>query len=223
MHTLRHHILPRRFIKERDTQLLEMCANKNVLHIWATDSPLTRWRFELWELLFSRVNAICKKQIWIDIDTQAIAYLKDQWYTNIIQQDMNSLSDIKFTPDVILFTDTLEHVTNAWIALENLKSVMQNNTQLIITVPNALSIKNVFWSCWRKLDEHPDHSLSFTYQTLYQLLEKVWFTKIQGSFCNYQYSTVHSVLWRKCLSALYRIAIMCNRSYARTLYFVVQL
>ncbi len=222
MHTLREHILPKRFIKQRDDALLNMCRWKKVLHIWATDTPLTEDRYKKWELLFALVQDIAWEQLWIDIDSEAIQYLSKQWYNNILQADMNTLGSITFEPDIILFTDTLEHVTNTEIALKNLQSVMTNSTQLIITVPNALCIKNIAWSIGRSLNEHPDHSLSFTYQTLYQLLEKCWFTQIHWSFCNYQYSTLDNTVMRKIVSWLYRVAISLNHSVARTLYFVIK-
>lgn len=221
MDKLRIHQLTKKFLKSRDTKLLEICEGKNVLHIWATDSPITISRFESWDLLFPKINSVAKEQLWLDVDEKSIEYLHKKWYTNIINFDMNKISTLDFVPDVILFTDTLEHLYNPWIALKNLLSVMKKHTQLIITVPNSLCIKNISWAFSWTLNEHEEHTLSFTYQTLKQLVELQWFKVQESYFSNFQYSTNWISLLRKLISLYYRGVITIKPQFAKTLFFIL--
>jgi 2-polyprenyl-3-methyl-5-hydroxy-6-metoxy-1,4-benzoquinol methylase len=54
--------------------------------------------------------------------------------------DMNNLENLDYAPDVIVFGETIEHVFNIKIALDNLKKVMGKETLLIISTPNAYSL-----------------------------------------------------------------------------------
>lgn len=210
------------FASKRNDELLRLCEWKKVLHLWATASPITKKAFKQWRLLFILIEDVAAEQLWVDIDEEWVDFLKKQWYHNLIKKDLNTLSELSFEPDVILFTDTLEHLMNTEIVLSSLKHVMQKETKLIVTVPNALCIKNIVWSVWKQLNEHYDHKLSFNYQTLSQLLEYNWFSFVTRGFADYQYSTNTIPFFRKILSLLYRIIISSNTSFARTLFFVVK-
>jgi len=221
-HTLRTHSLTTWFTKNRDNELLALCDWKKVLHIWASDSPLTQERYESWELLFLRIEEIAEDQLGIDIDQDAIAYMHNAWHKNMIYYDMNNLWTLEYSPDVVIFSDTLEHILNPGIALTNIKQVMWDDTTLVITVPNALCIKNIYWALLGRLNEHPEHTLSFNFQTLTQLLEYTGFQVIQSTFCNYQYSTHPVALIRKIESLFFYITIFLRKPFARTLFFVVK-
>lgn len=158
------------YTKNRELFILEKCKNKTVLHLGCCDSPYTSYKFSKGISLFQRIEEVCKDQQGLDIDINEIKNLHEMGYKNIYFFDLNHPKKIDFKPDVIVFADTLEHLMNLEIALNSLKQLMHDNTELIITVPNATMFSRMLGNFLGKIKEHPDHKVSFTYAALQQLL-----------------------------------------------------
>ena len=163
-------ITKKNYIKNREMLILDKCAGKKVLHLGCCDSPITEFKFEKETLLFQRIEKICAIQLGLDFDQNSINYLNNKGYKNIAFFDLNKASKIEFSPDVIIFADTLEHLMNLETALISLKGLMNERTELIITVPNATMFERVLGNFRGYIHEHDDHKVSFTYTALKQLL-----------------------------------------------------
>ena len=163
-------ITKKNYIKNREMLILDKCAGKKVLHLGCCDSPITEFKFEKETLLFQRIEKICAIQLGLDFDQNSINYLNNKGYKNIVFFDLNKASKIDFSPDVIIFADTLEHLMNLETALISLKGLMNERTELIITVPNATMFERVIGNFRGYIHEHEDHKVSFTYTALKQLL-----------------------------------------------------
>ena len=163
-----------KFICNRDEFILEKCTGKSVLHIGATDWPHTEKKLSEGTLLYANLNEVVKSQVGIDLDKKTTDFLNDLNFKNskVEIMDMNKIYDLNISVDIILFTETIEHVVNAGIALENLKKIMKTGTELIISTPNSYAVGNFFNAIKGREVQHPDHSLSFTHKTLLQLLHK---------------------------------------------------
>lgn len=179
--------IPKSFLRiepSRDQYILEKCKKQRVLHIGASDWPHTREKFERGSLLYARLGGVVAEQVGIDLDEDASKFLNQQHVRNsrIRIIDMNETHTLNFCPDVVIFGETLEHLMNLEIALTNLKKVMQADTVLIISVPNAFSFSNFVYTLFGREHQHPDHNVAFTYKTLTRLLEKTDFHVIDFSF-----------------------------------------
>lgn len=166
-----------KLVPNRDAFIVERCRNKRVLHIGPCDWPYTQKRLDENNLLYEKIDKVCEKQVGIDIDREGANFLnQSQSYPNshIKIIDMNELHEFCEEVDVIIFGETLEHLTNAGVALNSLRELMQRTeAELIISVPNAYYIRNFIYAFFGKEYQHPDHSLAFTYKTLKQLLGKL--------------------------------------------------
>ena len=89
---------------------------------------------------------------------------------------------------------------NLEIALTGLKNLMDRDTELIITVPNASRLEIVYNNFQWISAEHPDHKVSFHLCTMKQLLEYNKFTVVKNKFSDYHYS--YFWVWRKFQSLL---------------------
>lgn len=162
----------RNFIANRDDKIIELCKWKKVLHIWACDSPFTKERYEHGYLLFSKIEKVCKTQLWIDIDKEMIEFLNKKYgEEKIIYFDMDKLENLEFEPDIIIFGEVIEHLMNPGIALTNLKKIMKKDTILFISTPNAFYYKNTLRAIiWYEFF-HEDHKLLFSMGYLENLLK----------------------------------------------------
>lgn len=162
------------FSFDRDKKILEICKWKNVLHIWAWDAPYTEEKYNKWTLLHKKLNDVCNKLIWIELDLNSIEFLSKKWINNIIHQDLNDISaiDIWFDIDVIVFWETIEHIMNLKTFFDKIKDIMNKNTYLLISTPNMnYSVIMMLAFLWIEM-VHYDHNISFSYWTLKQLIEK---------------------------------------------------
>ena len=156
----------------RDDFIIKECRGKNVLHIGACDWPFTEKKFNSSSLLFQKIDAVCSQQLGVDMDKGSIDFLnsKNLKKSKLVMADMNDSFETSFDTEVIIFADTLEHLSNAGVALESLKNKMSQNTKMILTVPNAFFVGNFMYSFLGREAQHPDHKAAYTPKTLTQLL-----------------------------------------------------
>ena len=164
----------KQFTPHRDTYILSQCEKRRVLHIGAADWPFTQEKYDDGSLLYKQIDSIALEQLGVDSDEESVALLNslDFENSNILVQDFNTPLNIEFIPERIILGETLEHLMNLEIALSNLKKLMGEETILIISVPNATYALNFAYALFGSENQHPDHSVAFTYKTLSQLLEK---------------------------------------------------
>jgi len=192
-------LYPKNFSKSRNQIILDYCKWKKVLHIWACDAPFTleSLNWEVWPLLYKEIDKVCSYQLWIDIDKESINLLnsmKDFKNSEIKYFDMNKLEDLNFKPDVIIFWEVIEHLMNLEIALTNLKKVMNENTLLIISTPNAFYIQNFVHAFFGFEYMHEDHKVLFSYWYLKNLLKFNWLKVEKGYFT---YLDLTKKWWKK--------------------------
>lgn len=155
----------------RDEAIVALCKGKKVLHIGATDAPYTKPKLEDGLLLHAKIGSVSEDVLGIDIDQEAIDFLKEKGMDNIIHFDMNKLEALDYKPDVIIFGETIEHLMNQELAISNLKQIMSNHTILVVSTPNALWLNKIIDTLLQTEHQHPDHKVVFSLATLKNLFE----------------------------------------------------
>ncbi len=116
----------------------------------------------------------------VDIDSDGIAFLRQQGFPNVFVGDasaLDKLEDLRGQDfDVVVASEVLEHLANPGLFLDAVKCVMiPDQTRLIVTVPNAFRIRTLLWMLRRIELVHPDHNFWFSYLTATNLLRKSGF------------------------------------------------
>jgi len=215
------------FSQSRNKIILNYCKWKKVLHIWACDSPFTekKYNWNSWPLLYREIDNICNEQLWIDLDKNSIDFLnsKNEFKkSKIIFFDMNKLESLNFQPDIIIFWEVIEHLMNLEIALTNLKNIMNKNTLLIISTPNAFCI-NYFINILRNVEYvHEDHKVIFSTATLNNLLNSNWLDieKIYYTLLDEDKNKL-SMLW-KIERTIKQFIMKRKNGFASTLLYIVK-
>jgi len=86
----------------------------------------------------------------IDISTNAISKCKERGLDNVLVMDGNSPDFEKATFDIIIASDSLEHLENDVQALDNWNKILQTDGQLIVFVPAF----NFLWSGHDAVNHH---------------------------------------------------------------------
>ncbi|BDZ69139.1 class I SAM-dependent methyltransferase [Methanobacterium ferruginis] len=156
--------------------ILERCNNKKVLHLGCVDEGLTVERIKNRSLLHLQLKEIAKEVWGVDISEDGIKTLKNQGITNLIVGDIEHIDQIselqKHNFDVILLTEVLEHLNNPGLFLKAVKNLFNQNTIMIITVPNGIRFTGLGYALRGYEFVHPDHNYWFSYRTLCALLNK---------------------------------------------------
>lgn len=158
----------------RSTYICNLCEGKKVLHLGATDAPVTKDAIASGNLLHTYLENVCQEVIGIDINLEMIHWLKDKYgITNIRYGNIEKVGDYpKEQFDYILAGEILEHLSNPGNALDAIRSNVNPNTRLIVTVPNAYSFKGFMRAIAKHELIHPDHTLHHSPHTLKNLIER---------------------------------------------------
>ena len=160
------------YLPYRDDYIIQKCKDKKVLHLGATDWPYTKEKLEKGALLFAKLDGIVKDQLGVDMDKEGIDFLNQKDFKNsrIIFANLDNLQSLDYEPDIVLFGETMEHLMNLKNALDNIKQVMSDDTELVLSVPNATNLPAFLFALLGHEHQHPDHKVAFTYKTITQLL-----------------------------------------------------
>jgi SAM-dependent methyltransferase len=159
----------------------QLSENKKVLHLGATDAPFTEDSIRSGKFLHSLLREKAQFLIGLDINQTMIDSLaKNYNITDIKYGDIENIDDYPhYDFDIIVAGEILEHLDNPGKALDCLHSISKPHTQLIITVPNAYSLKS-FLRVLNKYELiHPDHTLFHSPHTLKVLLDRHGFQVTQ--------------------------------------------
>lgn len=173
------HPLPAaRFVGSRDCRLLHLCRGKTVLHLGFVDEGMLqeRWQERVW--LHAELARVAARLVGVDISAEGVERAVAAGYRDCYVGDVEKLSQADFPRlqyDLILAADIIEHLANPGCFLRELQRLMTPRMRLVITTPNALSIKTVFFPPARVEAVHSDHNFYFSPTTLATLLRKYGF------------------------------------------------
>lgn len=180
------HYIPDINIHHRVTFLLDICRNRNLLHIGFLDAPITTEKISSGEFLHTKLSSVATSNYGVDIDLSSMSE-----YRNISGDLNNSVIDIlqsdfdvtifKNRFDVILLPEVLEHLPNPGMALVHLGNILDVNpgSLLVITVPNAFSKEHFAAAASSVEMVHPDHYYYFSPITLKKLLKDSGFVNVE--------------------------------------------
>lgn len=165
------------YVGERLSFLKKIAINKSILNIGACDSPFHNEKLKSDLLLHKHLNEVASNCIGIDIDQDAIKFLKTKKISNIHNFNFNScfkkFNTKSYKLDYIFFGETIEHLMNFDDFFLNIKKIMNyHDAKLVITTPNVFFIKSMINYTRGKIKYHPDHTVLFSDEILSSLLLK---------------------------------------------------
>lgn len=176
--------------QSRIDKLCELTYNSKVIHLGFADHiPLIEEKISENRWLHGRLVEKCKKCFGVDISQEAVDFVKQLGYNDILCADILK-EDILLNQDdiwdYILLGEMLEHVDNPVTFLSKIRNMYgQRINRIIITVPNIFNCYNA--NMINKGIEHinSDHRYWFTPYTILKILyqsgfefENIYFTNL---------------------------------------------
>lgn len=216
--------LPKNKVINRLQIIKNLVKGKVVLHLGFADTPFTFKKYNDNSLFHLQLAELCKKIVGIDLDEPSVDYLKSKGIDNIYYCDLYKLNENdelrNYTFDYILFSEVIEHLPNAGLALQKIKEFIRNTnpqTKLIITTPNVHNFIFRFTDAFLNIERvHPDHYYYFSHHTLSKLI-------IDNDFliCDFKYVLYRNINPFKLL--LPKLLNIFSSSFMPYLYFECQL
>lgn len=173
------HALPRTAQVDRDAYLLNLCRGKRVLHLACAAWPATEMWCDDGSLLHLKLTEVAGRVAGFDWSEQGLEILKkngvaDLHRLNLLEADQveQAWNDLEFEPEIILAGELLEHLDRAGLVLENCRRMMAPTSQMVITVPNAFSIRNLLHVLRGYEKVAPDHVAYYSYSNVRELVER---------------------------------------------------
>ncbi len=162
---------------DREEYIFRQADDKRVLHVGCSDMPFTEKKLKKGSLLHQRIidNSSFIRLAGVDISNEGISLMRADGIDDLhtIDSDSDLLCDyFGDTFDLIIAGEVLEHVPNMGYFIDSLKSVCDESTLILITVPNYAPIKRIFRLFWLNEEVHPDHVCYFSVSTLTSLFKK---------------------------------------------------
>lgn len=179
--------LPKKPLVDRDRYIIERCRGRDVVHLGACDSPMTKDKGEKGELLHQRLQGECHSLLGFDNDREATDILKTKYdISDIVLSDLSQI-DNKLTPtaDVVICADLIEHVANVGNLMTNCNRLCREGGIILLSTVHALSLKQVIRAIFGREPVHPDHVAYYSFATLGVLLERSGFSMTDCRFFKY--------------------------------------
>jgi hypothetical protein len=164
-------------VKFRKDEIINICKNKNVLHLGFIQHKLYEQKIKEEDWLHSKIDSVAKSLVGFDYLSNDIEVLKNKYNYEAYFADVMKLESVEIgkTFDVIICGELIEHVENPGLMLDGIKKFMNLESLLIITTPNPwtkertkLVASKVKESQWL----NKEHVAWYSFQTLRQLLER---------------------------------------------------
>jgi len=195
-----------KFVPNREIFLEKLCRDKTVLHLGCADAIHMDENIEYGKHLHLRIHSVARKVYGVDFDNTAIQKLMNEHnLENLYVGDVEKLDcDFGTNFDLIVSGELIEHLNNPGLFLNSTKKYMTDQTTLVITTPNLLSLKLFLHSLVGSQRVHPDHSIGFTFSLIETLLSRYnyqvveWKTSVErfasnrNSFANHIFNSLFS-------------------------------
>ena len=173
------HPLPRSRPVDRDEYLLELCRGKRVVHLACAAWPATERWCQDGSLLHLRLAGTTAKLAGFDWSEPGLEVLRRYGVTDLHRLNLlepgqveTGWKDLGFEPELVLAGELLEHLDRAGLVLDNCRRLMGPHCRLVVTVPNAFSIRSLLHVLRGYEKVAPDHVSYYSYANVRELVER---------------------------------------------------
>ena len=195
------HPLPRTSQVDRDAYLLDICRGKKVLHLACAAWPATQMWCDDGSLPHLKMLQVADRVAGFDWSRPGLEILKrqsvpDLHLLNLLEVDQveKGWQELGFEPELIVAGELLEHLDRAGLVLENCRRVMSGKCKMVITVPNAFSIRSLLHVLRGYEKVAPDHVSYYSYSNVRELAERNGFSLDKVNW--YRYSPARKAVDR---------------------------
>lgn len=171
----------------RDTRARRILAEvkgKRVVHIGCADAPFTAERLANGTLLHTQILMNAPETLGVDIDTDAMQLIAAHAPQAKLFSPESVPSYNEFLADIIVAGEVIEHIVDFALFGSLLRKVSGPESVVIVTTPNAYSLKGTLRALVGTEEQHPDHKCLFSPATLQVMMTGLGFQLLSRSYYN---------------------------------------
>lgn len=181
MEPIWHFKLPHKLV-DREGYILSTCQGKKVLHLGCVDYPITSEQVKSERWLHAKLMQVAKDVTGVDNNDEGVQYLRSYGYSNIVYGNAEELATVTSAVyEIIVAGEIIEHLSNPGAFLNSARSVMGEESVLIISTTNAFCLRRFLRVPFGTESVHPDHVYYFSHATLSALLKRYGFTVLEAA------------------------------------------
>jgi hypothetical protein len=150
-------------------------------------------------LLHLRLGEVCDRLAGFDLSEPGLRILADAGVEDLHRLDLleryeveRAWNDLTFEPEIVIAGELLEHLDRAGVVLENCRRCMAAQSRMVITVPNAFSLRG-FLHLLRGYEKVAnDHVGYYSFSNIRELAERNGFSLREVRW--YRYSSTRKPL-----------------------------
>jgi 2-polyprenyl-3-methyl-5-hydroxy-6-metoxy-1,4-benzoquinol methylase len=188
-----------KYLADRIGFIKGLCLEKEVLNLGCADVTRVDIAPKKGQHLHVEISKVSRRLVGIDISQEALDKLKSINDFELICWDVERIGELtnigKF--DVVVCGELIEHLSNPGQMLDGIRKLLKRGGLLIITTPNAFSLKHFLHVLIRSQDINSDfHSLAFTPKTLRTLLHRHGFLDVAWHGSTWELPSLRNYLFR---------------------------
>ena len=174
----RQKFIPKSRVVDRMAYLADLATGKKVLNIGMggyidTPEQTAKLALKIGDTVQGKLHRTADELTGIDINPMSIEIMAEALpgryiVTDIAAPDAVALIDDKY--DLIVFGDVIEHLDCFRDALNNLRELLKEDGELVITTVNAYCAESILKYVFRYEAVHDEHTCYFSYMTMKRLL-----------------------------------------------------
>jgi hypothetical protein len=178
----------RRPRQDRLSLLEDMARDRRVVHIGCVDHlEVLEEKMASGTWLHGRLLAASRKCVGIDIDAGAIDRLRELGIPDVVAADVTEALPREVADegwDLVVLGEVLEHVDDPIGFLRSIRlGFASRATEIVVTVPNALSTVNAIWMIRGRESINSDHRFWFTPYTLAKVFTRAGIAPVSFAIC----------------------------------------
>jgi len=168
----------------RVKKLIEIASCKNILHLGCADMPYTLERIENNSILHLYLMKYARKLIGIDVDFDSLEIMKRKYRDYKFYQPSEIPEKDLMDIEVVIAGEVIEHILDLQQFGLELQKYCKYGAILVITTPNAYSLKACIRAILGREVQHPDHISLFTTETLINCMNRLGFQLLDSGYYN---------------------------------------
>jgi SAM-dependent methyltransferase len=171
----------------RIDEIVNVCRGKKVLNLGFVMHENWKDRLEKGVWLHQQIADVAEKVDGIDLLSEEVERINHALGQTNYSGDVTNLDDVPLNEkyDVIVCGELIEHIDNPGAMLKGIKRFMRDDSQLVITTPNAFSESwvRMAWNGREGRDFlNKQHVCWYSFHTLRQLLERHGYSEVKYDY-----------------------------------------
>jgi 2-polyprenyl-3-methyl-5-hydroxy-6-metoxy-1,4-benzoquinol methylase len=200
---------------DRPAFIRDICRGKSVLNLGCADATRVEKAVNATDHIHVVISQVAARLVGVDLNQTGLDKLKaSTGLKDLVCYDVEKIGEL--APqlgafDVVVVGELIEHLNNPGLMLGGIRKLLKEGGKLVLTTPNAMSVKFFLHGLLRRRDVSSDfHTVIFSFKTLAQLLDRYDYEPQQWAVAQWHHPGFRNRLFRPLMNLVFKIFPQCS-------------